>query len=145
MKKNKTLVAFTLAEFLITLIIIGIISIILIVPLVQHIQDYEFVSKLKKTYSVLTQATKSMQLQNASLGTYSADEFFNEITSNIKITKKCANAQECFGATGTYLTQYSFVDVNGVYYSVFKGYWAYAITRAGVSSKLYTNTYHRIL
>lgn len=52
-KKNS---AFTLAEVLITLGIIGIIAAITIPTLLQNSQDQQAVSSLKKTYSTLSQA-----------------------------------------------------------------------------------------
>lgn len=49
--------AFTLAEVLITLAIIGIVAAMTIPSIVQQTQKQEYVSALKKTYSVISQAT----------------------------------------------------------------------------------------
>ncbi len=47
---------FTLAEVLITLVIIGVIAVITVPSLLQSTEDQEYVSRLKKAYSVLSQA-----------------------------------------------------------------------------------------
>ena len=49
---------FTLAEVLITLVIIGVIAAITIPSLINKTRNQEYVSKLKKAYSTLAQATK---------------------------------------------------------------------------------------
>ncbi len=48
--------AFTLAEVLITLGIIGVVAALTIPTLISNYQKQEYVAKLKKTYSILTQA-----------------------------------------------------------------------------------------
>ena len=53
MKNN----AFTLAEVLITLVIIGVIVSMTIPTLINKTQNQEFVSRLKKTYSTFAQVT----------------------------------------------------------------------------------------
>lgn len=60
-KKN---MAFTLAEVLITLGIIGIVAAITIPTLMQNTQDQEFRSGLKKEYSVLSQAHELLTTEN---------------------------------------------------------------------------------
>ncbi|MDD3593053.1 MAG: type II secretion system protein [Candidatus Gastranaerophilales bacterium] len=55
---------FTLAEVLITLMIIGILAVITIPSLIQTYQERETVTKLKKTYSVLQQAYKLAEIEN---------------------------------------------------------------------------------
>ena len=49
---------FTLAEVLITLVIIGIIGALTVPSLIQNTQKQEYVSALKKTYSTLSQAAQ---------------------------------------------------------------------------------------
>ena len=48
---------FTLAEVLITLVIIGVIASMTIPTLMNNTNKQEYVSRLKKTYSTLAQAT----------------------------------------------------------------------------------------
>lgn len=59
-KIYKTKAAFTLAEVLITLGIIGVIAAMTIPSLMNKINEAKTVNKLKATYSILTQATKLM-------------------------------------------------------------------------------------
>lgn len=53
--------AFTLAEVLITLCIIGVVAAITIPALLKNIQDYQFKQAWKKEYSVISQAYLSMK------------------------------------------------------------------------------------
>ena len=59
MKKNILKLAFTLAEVLITLGIIGIVAAMTIPTLMQKYYEKQTVVKLKETYSILSQALKS--------------------------------------------------------------------------------------
>jgi prepilin-type N-terminal cleavage/methylation domain-containing protein len=69
-KKNHR--AFTLAEVLITLGIIGVIAAITIPSLVANYQKKVFVNRLKQTYSMLPQGFKS----------YMADEDISDLTGD---------------------------------------------------------------
>jgi prepilin-type N-terminal cleavage/methylation domain-containing protein len=57
--------AFTLAEILLTLVIIGIISSIVIPSVMQDIQDTQYRIAWKKTYANFAQATKGIAYDNA--------------------------------------------------------------------------------
>lgn len=92
MKRN----AFTLSEVLLVLSVIGVIAAITIPTLVQRIDDSQNISKLKKVYSVLTQAT-TMILANdiiwdssSSDNTYTSPNnanMFNLFTKYIQFVK----------------------------------------------------------
>lgn len=56
--------AFTLAEVLITLGIIGVVAAMTVPVLVQNIQDSEFQTKMKKEYSVLSEAFQLIKNEN---------------------------------------------------------------------------------
>ena len=61
--------AFTLAEVLLTLTVVGIIASLTIPAMIQGTQDAEFYSAYKDTYQAISQATRMMQNDNAgSLG-----------------------------------------------------------------------------
>ena len=58
--KKKSLKAFTLAEVLITLSIIGVVAALTIPTLIQRTGNEEFVSRLMKVYSTLSQASEAV-------------------------------------------------------------------------------------
>lgn len=62
--KLEKFTAFTLAEVLITLGIIGIVAALTIPTLMQNTQDQEFKTKLKKEYSVISQAHLLLSTEN---------------------------------------------------------------------------------
>lgn len=65
--KHKILNAFTLAEVLITLAIIGIVAVLTVPSLIQRYQEKATVTKLKKAYSLLNQAYQMAVIDH---GTY---------------------------------------------------------------------------
>lgn len=117
--------AFTLAEVLITLSIIGIVAALTIPSLIAEHQEKETVAKLKKFSSVMSQAMtlaiqnegeiESWGLEKAGMGNIETDEellndqlvrnkFFEIITKYVKYAKYCPYESEC--AKQTY-TRYS--------------------------------------
>lgn len=56
--------AFTLAEVLITLGIIGVVASLTIPNLIQNAQKEEYVGKIKKTYATIEQAIKLSEIDN---------------------------------------------------------------------------------
>ena len=64
---NKKKSAFTLAEVLITLGIIGIVAAMTLPALIQNYQKKQTVSQLKKAYSVISQALVSSQYDNGDM------------------------------------------------------------------------------
>ena len=63
--------AFTLAEVLITLGIIGVVAAMTITTLLAKYQEKQTVTKLKQTYSILSQAIRSVQvLELLMIGNY---------------------------------------------------------------------------
>ena len=63
---NLRKVAFTLAEVLITLGIIGVVAALTLPSVIQKMEDQRCVSSLKKTYSILSQATNSVIAEHES-------------------------------------------------------------------------------
>lgn len=56
---------FTLAEVLITLVIIGVVAALTIPTLTQNTQDKELITRMKKAYSVLAQAYSMIRADNS--------------------------------------------------------------------------------
>ena len=67
MKFFKKELAFTLAEVLITLMIIGVISAMTIPALKKHTTQEEYISRVKKAYSTIAQATKLIETQHGEI------------------------------------------------------------------------------
>ena len=94
--------AFTLAEVLITLVIIGVIAAFTIPTLINNTQKQEFVNGVKKANSTLQQAMANMANKNdAAVGDYSFLSNINFIDEFAKVTntiKKCSSVSDCFGS-----------------------------------------------
>lgn len=95
-KKNNSHIAFTLAEVLITLAIIGVVAAMTIPSLIQKYKDQAAVSQLKKVYSVLTQAWELMTLEygpvsewNLTANTGQEDMLMERLSKYLKFNKIC--------------------------------------------------------
>ena len=87
MSNNNRRAAFTLAEVLITLGIIGIVAAMTIPTLITKYQKKEFATRLSKTYSTLSQAVQRAQVDYGDVSSWgyqathgtimSVDEFYN--------------------------------------------------------------------
>lgn len=92
--------SFTLAEVLITLGIIGIVAAMTIPTLMQNTQNAELVTKMKKEYSVLSNAFEQLKTESGgdftfalANGTSSGNSLFRNIfESKISYVKECSTA-----------------------------------------------------
>jgi len=111
--------AFTLAEVLITLGIIGIVAAMTIPNLIPKFKEKETVAKLKKTYSILQQAQQlsiaeygtldTWGLGNTSIGDnkydFSSSESVRDIfAKHLKVMKTCDKGNNCLGKPVYYLS-----------------------------------------
>lgn len=110
--KNFKIKAFTLAEILITLLIIGVVASIVIPNLVNDSQKAEYVTKLQKEYAVLQQAYKLIILDSggsilnnpdfncSGTATYcqtnAASNVMNEFSNKLSVTKNCGIDTGCW-------------------------------------------------
>ena len=96
--RNDKLVAFTLAEVLITLGIIGIVAAMTIPTLVANYQEKSFNTADSVFQRKLGEALKVMNSQQTLAGHTSTESFVNELKKHIKVTKTCANDKlmDCF-------------------------------------------------
>lgn len=106
--------AFTLAEVLITLAVIGVVAALTLPTLVQSYEEKGTVSKLKKVYSVLDQASRLAIDKNGTpdewnlvaLNDFSSSKtIYDNISPYLNISKTCANEAGCF-ASNMYKTKY---------------------------------------
>lgn len=101
-KLKKYKLAFTLAEVLITLGVVGILATLTIPTLVHKYQDKKTVTILKETYALLSQA----YLKTADNGppeTWDWSKAPDLIMSNLNLARKCGKGEGCF-ANETYKT-----------------------------------------
>lgn len=95
-------VAFTLAEVLIVMSIIGIVAEVTIPALVKSTQDAEFKSSIKKTFSVLIQAQSLVATENGGQFSYAiancADStcFKNLFRAKLRVVRECDGVAGCF-------------------------------------------------
>ena len=105
--KHKRDKAFTLAEVLITLVIIGVIGALTVPALIQNTHKQEYVSALKKAYSTLSQAAQAIIAEEGnpkctgedgseSGWACSADDVHKYFTKYLLTAKDCGTAEGCF-------------------------------------------------
>ena len=110
--------AFTLAEVLITLGIIGVVAAMTIPTLIQNQQKQETISRLKKMYSTISQSAKMSEVENGSISSWAyptidwddtqSQVFWNTYFipySNLSVIKECTtvNRFECWASDAKYL------------------------------------------
>lgn len=121
-------IAFTLAEVLIVLGIIGIIAALTIPILMQTFQDSELSTATKAMTSILTQAANKASIDNGGIITGSdpddSSNYYYKFISEIKIVKSCPGTQSlvgsCWSANSHYLNDMNSDAADWVQY--FTGY-----------------------
>ena len=97
---HRSIPAFTLAEVLIALVIIGIVAAVTIPAIIQQTQKQEYVAGLKKAYSTLQNSLYKIADNNGySHGDYSFlnnTDFIDEFAKVANIVKKCDTTADCF-------------------------------------------------
>lgn len=96
--------AFTLAEVLITLVIIGVIAAFTIPTLINNTKKQEYVSALKKTYSTLATVTNKIMndegMPRGDIGGWatSSGAVFNQYKKYLSFVKECGvGVDGCYG------------------------------------------------
>ncbi|MBR6164008.1 type II secretion system protein [bacterium] len=131
--------AFTLAEVLITLVIIGVIAAITVPTLMNSTNNQETVSKLKKAYSTMAQATNLIIAEegppvNNGVGwVTNMDDVYNLYIKHLHNAKECSNKSGCLAdkylwMNGQYTDNYNaanaaarnFVLADGTYVAIIK-------------------------
>ena len=98
------LAAFTLAEVLITLGIIGVVAAMTMPSLIQNTKEKEVISKLKKFQSLMSQAFLMSVNENGTPDNWGLDANFNiqtpvlsdKFIPYLKVTKDCGLIGKCF-------------------------------------------------
>lgn len=99
--------AFTLAEVLITLGIIGIVAAMTMPNIIAGYEKKSTITSLKKSYTVLNQAFKQSEIDNGEsinweIGSFNATEYFAKYWKPyLKILHICGTAEECGYSSNT--------------------------------------------
>lgn len=104
MSKLKKKFAFTLAEVLITIAVIGVVSGLTIPPVVKNYQDVTNYTKWKKQYSAAKQAIRAVQAKNGTVDITSSETLYNDID----------------GAIGGFINKGTWDSLNAQYYYYYK-------------------------
>lgn len=88
---------FTLAEVLITLVIIGVIAAITVPSLINKTNNQETVSRLKKAYSTLAQVTNKIIAEEGSPQNWvtTPDNVFNLYKKHLNNARECSSESGC--------------------------------------------------
>ena len=97
-KTSKHHIAFTLAEVLITLGIIGIVAQMTIPTLMNNIEDAAAKTYAKAIYSILTQASTSIIAESENLKDLDNDNFVNAMSGKLKTLNICHADASCWHA-----------------------------------------------
>lgn len=92
--------AFTLAEILITLGIIGVVAILAIQPLIANIREKSTVKKVTQAYALLQQVDLAMREEHGNYDTWNFDDnepnFVEEFKKHVEVATTCKNmSKEC--------------------------------------------------
>lgn len=128
---TKAKLAFTLAEVLITLGIIGIVASMTIPTLMQKYYEHQTVSKLRETYSIISQALKQLEdeyggIESWGIKTYdeeAATILADRFKTVLKVATDCGTVDEnehCFARSYKFLNGNSFDGYakNSMYYKI---------------------------
>ena len=132
--------AFTLAEVLITLVIIGVIAAVTIPTVINNTKKQEYVSKLKKVYSTLSAATNKILFEygnpNASIGGWcdTVENMAAMYKKHIQISRDCGFSTGCIENT-------AYIGFNGsaTDWQLDQHNWAYKLVMAD-GAQLYIST-----
>lgn len=155
----KNLKAFTLAEVLTTLMIIGVIAAVTVPTLNQNIQSNEFVTGVLKADSALSQAVNRMKLDYGPIGLGSKwnneDEIWNGFVKQLNTVKVCPknNNDDCFipaskakglnkSASGHSNKPYALVTADGMSYTFARGS---CLSQYGLSEEDFKNHIGRFI
>lgn len=107
---------FTLAEVLVTLMIIGVIAAMTIPSLMQNTQQQEFKAAYKKAVSMLNQAVSlNYALDGEDATNFTGENFYQLLEKRLNVMSKDATAKTIYTADGMYFKVIgeSYPTVNG--------------------------------
>ncbi len=87
---------FSLAEIVVTLMIIGVIAAMTLPSLRQTAEEREKVAQVKKAYSILTQATERAEQDNGPIKTWDSSKLNEIYKPYFNIAQECPPGKGCF-------------------------------------------------
>lgn len=130
--------AFTLAEVLVTLGIIGVISALTLPTLMKNHQRQVFATQIRAVYSLLSQGVENKLLDSNAINLREARFFGNEgafLKSYFKIAKDCGTTDtSCFASTYDVLNSDSIDQPNNLYKVVLANGASVGLSVNGISS-----------
>lgn len=122
--KSKSRKAFTLAELLTTMAVIGIVASLTIPTLTKSYQQQVFTSKALKALSVISQATMELKADNGGtiVGYFSSrEDMLAKYRTKLKLVKECAaGSGDCWADGTTILNSNNYVDGSQSHYYAIK-------------------------
>jgi len=114
--RNDKRAAFTLAEVLITLAIIGVVATMTIPTLIANYQERSWNTSATVFDRKLTEALKIMNSQSSLAGHKTTENFVKELSKHLKIVRTCDNSNltDCFVDSMTMRENTITVDLNNI-------------------------------
>ena len=114
-KKNRK--GFTLAEVLVTLVVLGIVAAIVIPTVIQNTQQAEYKSALKENNAVLSGALLRLTTNNSGslAGTFTgATDFKNKLSAYLNVAKDCngSGLGSCWASSTSYMNHAGYISTD---------------------------------
>ena len=122
-RKSKTVrddkmkkIAFTLAEVLITVGIVGLVAALVVPSFMTYVRSKVRAEQVRTVKYKFTKATEQMNVQGLIVRYASTEDFINELKNYLKIQKVCSNEnlKECWPYEKTTLTDGTKYDVSNI-------------------------------
>jgi len=95
MRRNKGK-AFSLAEILITIGLVGIVAVLTMQTLIVNIKEKTTIKKVTQAYALLQQVDLAMREENGNYDTWNGLSFSNEFKKHVEVATTCKNmSKEC--------------------------------------------------
>ena len=80
---------FTLVEILLAIGILGVTAAITIPALIQHTNRKDWMTALKKSYTILSEGFKQTEALNGKIASWEEEEFYSNFIEGFKVSKSC--------------------------------------------------------
>ena len=94
LKERQFQKGFTLTELLLAMVIIGVVAALTIPALIANINRKNWISGIKKSYTVMAEGLKQAEALNGKASTWGEENFIENLMSGFKVMKEC-NGTSC--------------------------------------------------